>query len=203
MCIRDRVSTQSTWEFLALTFLAFGNSMPDIATGIAISKMGLSEMALTGAISEPLFSMLVGLGVSMLKASIARGGSIEFSFIAHRQAILPLVGLIISLIAHISFFIFNCYRRFHLRKIPAVIMLIFYSFFFGIIVTLTAILPFNQGHQPIQFLSLIHISEPTRPLYISYAVFCLKKKKKNQKDNNLSSHRTQYNKNYHQQYFSY
>eukprot|EP00831_Metopus_contortus_P014679 TRINITY_DN16082_c0_g1_i1.p1 TRINITY_DN16082_c0_g1~~TRINITY_DN16082_c0_g1_i1.p1 ORF type:complete len:211 (+),score=34.04 TRINITY_DN16082_c0_g1_i1:176-808(+) len=29
-----------------------------------------------------------------------------------------------------------------------------------------------------QDLSLIHISEPTRPLYISYAVFCLKKKKK-------------------------
>eukprot|EP00829_Urostomides_striatus_P008425 TRINITY_DN1926_c0_g1_i2.p3 TRINITY_DN1926_c0_g1~~TRINITY_DN1926_c0_g1_i2.p3 ORF type:complete len:113 (+),score=52.67 TRINITY_DN1926_c0_g1_i2:64-402(+) len=27
-----------------------------------------------------------------------------------------------------------------------------------------------------QALSLIHISEPTRPLYISYAVFCLKKK---------------------------
>ena len=26
-----------------------------------------------------------------------------------------------------------------------------------------------------QFLSLIHISEPTRPLYIAYAVFCLKK----------------------------
>eukprot|EP00831_Metopus_contortus_P054233 TRINITY_DN45624_c0_g1_i1.p3 TRINITY_DN45624_c0_g1~~TRINITY_DN45624_c0_g1_i1.p3 ORF type:complete len:137 (+),score=34.45 TRINITY_DN45624_c0_g1_i1:94-504(+) len=29
-----------------------------------------------------------------------------------------------------------------------------------------------------QDLSLIHISEPTRPLYISYAVFCLKKKNK-------------------------
>ncbi|CZS03852.1 hypothetical protein CDFC105_81599 [Clostridioides difficile] len=28
------------------------------------------------------------------------------------------------------------------------------------------------------YMSLIHISEPTRPLYISYAVFCLKKKKK-------------------------
>eukprot|EP00831_Metopus_contortus_P061144 TRINITY_DN53006_c0_g1_i2.p4 TRINITY_DN53006_c0_g1~~TRINITY_DN53006_c0_g1_i2.p4 ORF type:complete len:133 (-),score=29.47 TRINITY_DN53006_c0_g1_i2:108-506(-) len=33
-------------------------------------------------------------------------------------------------------------------------------------------------------LSLIHISEPTRPLYISYAVFCLKKKKKNQNKKN-------------------
>eukprot|EP00831_Metopus_contortus_P056240 TRINITY_DN47977_c0_g1_i1.p1 TRINITY_DN47977_c0_g1~~TRINITY_DN47977_c0_g1_i1.p1 ORF type:complete len:157 (+),score=23.48 TRINITY_DN47977_c0_g1_i1:86-556(+) len=32
-------------------------------------------------------------------------------------------------------------------------------------------------YDPQSNLSLIHISEPTRPLYISYAVFCLKKKK--------------------------
>eukprot|EP00831_Metopus_contortus_P014700 TRINITY_DN16094_c0_g1_i5.p1 TRINITY_DN16094_c0_g1~~TRINITY_DN16094_c0_g1_i5.p1 ORF type:complete len:244 (-),score=27.66 TRINITY_DN16094_c0_g1_i5:25-756(-) len=34
------------------------------------------------------------------------------------------------------------------------------------------------GQPKVSYLSLIHISEPTRPLYISYAVFCLKKKKK-------------------------
>ena len=35
------------------------------------------------------------------------------------------------------------------------------------------------GYTPIeQYLSLIHISEPTRQAEISYAVFCLKKKKK-------------------------
>eukprot|EP00831_Metopus_contortus_P047007 TRINITY_DN37819_c0_g1_i1.p1 TRINITY_DN37819_c0_g1~~TRINITY_DN37819_c0_g1_i1.p1 ORF type:complete len:141 (+),score=31.84 TRINITY_DN37819_c0_g1_i1:182-604(+) len=45
-----------------------------------------------------------------------------------------------------------------------------------------------------QFLSLIHISEPTRPLYISYAVFCLKKKKKSQhqhikaRETNIQTH---------------
>ena len=33
-----------------------------------------------------------------------------------------------------------------------------------------------QDCEMAQALSLIHISEPTRPLYISYAVFCLKKK---------------------------
>ena len=33
----------------------------------------------------------------------------------------------------------------------------------------------NSSRSPFM-LSLIHISEPTRPLYISYAVFCLKKK---------------------------
>ena len=39
--------------------------------------------------------------------------------------------------------------------------------------------------QSVEDLSLIHISEPTRPLYISYAVFCLKKKnqKKKRKEN--------------------
>eukprot|EP00831_Metopus_contortus_P035744 TRINITY_DN28438_c0_g1_i1.p1 TRINITY_DN28438_c0_g1~~TRINITY_DN28438_c0_g1_i1.p1 ORF type:complete len:117 (+),score=34.66 TRINITY_DN28438_c0_g1_i1:150-500(+) len=36
----------------------------------------------------------------------------------------------------------------------------------------------QSSQMTIHFLSLIHISEPTRPLYISYAVFCLKKKKK-------------------------
>ena len=35
----------------------------------------------------------------------------------------------------------------------------------------------NYTMQAILTLSLIHISEPTRRSYISYAVFCLKKKK--------------------------
>eukprot|EP00831_Metopus_contortus_P052586 TRINITY_DN44144_c0_g1_i1.p1 TRINITY_DN44144_c0_g1~~TRINITY_DN44144_c0_g1_i1.p1 ORF type:complete len:221 (+),score=49.41 TRINITY_DN44144_c0_g1_i1:98-664(+) len=35
----------------------------------------------------------------------------------------------------------------------------------------------KEENSIIPYLSLIHISEPTRPLYISYAVFCLKKKK--------------------------
>ncbi|VTU47744.1 hypothetical protein AMBR_DPAELIID_02788 [Lacticaseibacillus rhamnosus] len=35
-----------------------------------------------------------------------------------------------------------------------------------------------------QYLSLIHISEPTRPRLISYAVFCLKKKKRKKKKKN-------------------
>ena len=37
----------------------------------------------------------------------------------------------------------------------------------------------KTGYVTVQDLSLIHISEPTRLLSISYAVFCLKKKNKN------------------------
>eukprot|EP00831_Metopus_contortus_P017825 TRINITY_DN17541_c0_g1_i1.p2 TRINITY_DN17541_c0_g1~~TRINITY_DN17541_c0_g1_i1.p2 ORF type:complete len:114 (-),score=34.12 TRINITY_DN17541_c0_g1_i1:72-413(-) len=41
------------------------------------------------------------------------------------------------------------------------------------------------------WLSLIHISEPTRPLYISYAVFCLKKKKKKYKTTQSNKQNTE------------
>eukprot|EP00831_Metopus_contortus_P068550 TRINITY_DN6131_c0_g1_i7.p1 TRINITY_DN6131_c0_g1~~TRINITY_DN6131_c0_g1_i7.p1 ORF type:complete len:161 (-),score=46.51 TRINITY_DN6131_c0_g1_i7:63-545(-) len=47
--------------------------------------------------------------------------------------------------------------------------------FMGVVVILHI---FSKLRSQASFLSLIHISEPTRPLYISYAVFCLKKKKK-------------------------
>src|SRR3546814_6445837 len=39
-------------------------------------------------------------------------------------------------------------------------------------------LAWRSLHEPLRCLSLIHISEPTRHLRISYAVFCLKKKTK-------------------------
>eukprot|EP00826_Nyctotherus_ovalis_P026681 TRINITY_DN20821_c0_g1_i1.p2 TRINITY_DN20821_c0_g1~~TRINITY_DN20821_c0_g1_i1.p2 ORF type:complete len:103 (-),score=26.89 TRINITY_DN20821_c0_g1_i1:7-315(-) len=54
-------------------------------------------------------------------------------------------------------------------------MAIIIIIFFGIICFLIILKLFTAI---VMSLSLIHISEPTRPLYISYAVFCLKKKKK-------------------------
>ena len=44
----------------------------------------------------------------------------------------------------------------------------------------------------IWWLSLIHISEHTRPWLISYAVICLKKKNKNYKKSALSIYRDTY-----------
>ena len=44
---------------------------------------------------------------------------------------------------------------------------------------------FEWRHIKIYNLSLIHISEPTRRSWISYAVFCLKKKPRTSQDSNL------------------
>ena len=46
----------------------------------------------------------------------------------------------------------------------------------GTIATIMKMVKMVDGSQRIVVLSLIHISEPTRLLSISYAVFCLKKK---------------------------
>ena len=59
-----------------------------------------------------------------------------------------------------------CYAPFVLRDHISMRRLILWS----LLVALTTV-----GWSSL--LSLIHISEPTRPLYISYAVFCLKKKR--------------------------
>lgn len=129
-------------EFLGLTFLAFGNAMPDIATNIAIAKMGLSEMALTGCVSEPVFSMLVGLGSSMIRGALTYG-AIPFN-LKRKQAKLPFVGLCIVLATQFIFLVYNCRNKFKMTKSVSFIQLFIYAFFFGIIVTLTCILPEND-----------------------------------------------------------
>src|SRR5450756_780569 len=56
----------------------------------------------------------------------------------------------------------------------------------SVLVYHTALEAHGVAHTPARtvYLSLIHISEPTRLGMISYAVFCLKKKKKRQKKQN-------------------
>lgn len=117
-----------------------------MSTGLALAKMGLAEMALTGTVSEPLFSCLIGLACAMLKSSIENGGSITFSIEQHKQAILPLVGIAVCMTGLIGSLAYYCITKFHLKKFPAIIQLIIYAVFFGIIITLTALLPEKAGH---------------------------------------------------------
>ena len=48
---------------LGLTVLAWGNSIGDFSTNIAMAKKGLSNMSMTACFAGPLFNALVGLGL--------------------------------------------------------------------------------------------------------------------------------------------
>ena len=56
-----------TWgiepSVLGLTVLAWGNSIGDLVTDVAMARRGLSNMAITACFAGPLFNMLMGLGI--------------------------------------------------------------------------------------------------------------------------------------------
>jgi len=53
-------------DVLGLTVLAWGNSIGDFSTNMAMARKGLGNMAMTACFAGPLFNMLVGLGVGFL-----------------------------------------------------------------------------------------------------------------------------------------
>ena len=55
---------------LALTVLAWGNSIGDFMANTSIAKKGFAEMAITGCFAAPLFNLLLGLGISTFKNNI-------------------------------------------------------------------------------------------------------------------------------------
>src|SRR5680860_1779750 len=68
------------------------------------------------------------------------------------------------------------------REIPVSLLVVESVAYEKVVRNTEALIPHRDIHQtavgPVQQLSLIHISEPTRRTPISYAVFCLKKKTK-------------------------
>ena len=57
--------------FLAMTFIAVGNSAADFSINMSLAKKGLGSLAIVGALSCPLFNFLFGLGISLLKLTIS------------------------------------------------------------------------------------------------------------------------------------
>ena len=52
--------------FLGMTILTYGNSVPDLILNLSFVKLGYGQMALSGTIAGPLFSILIGLGLPLI-----------------------------------------------------------------------------------------------------------------------------------------
>ena len=103
----------------------------DIFAGIALARMGFSEMAITGCVSEPLFSQAFGVGISMLINTMTEGykisGAIEYSAKEHPAAYLPLMGEAVCVVGLMVFFIYNFFKKFRMTKLPSIIELAIYG----------------------------------------------------------------------------
>ena len=81
--------------FVGMTLLAFGNSICDLSLNSKLAKTGFAEMAASGSIAGPMFNLLMGLGLGLLRTTVTLG---TVKFKASIITVLPLVFLIVNLV---------------------------------------------------------------------------------------------------------
>lgn len=95
--------------FLGLTVLAWGNSVGDFFTNIAVAREGYGAMALAGCYAGPVFNILVGYGTSLLyAASMAYPAPYEVRLDASSK--LTLLFLLLALSSTLAIVVLNGYQ---------------------------------------------------------------------------------------------
>ena len=124
-------------SFLGMTILTYGNSISDLMLNISLVKLGYGEMALSGSISGPLFNLLIGLGIPLLKLNIKEGGiNID---IFNKENIIGTISLFLLIANLFTLAIQAKYDEYHFNIKLAIIRYIFYFLFFSIICFITFI----------------------------------------------------------------
>merc|ERR1712216_278834 len=62
---------------LGLTVVAWGNSVGDLFTNLAMTKKGLGNMALTACFGGPVFNILVGMGLGFTQRLPSDNGKLK------------------------------------------------------------------------------------------------------------------------------
>ena len=123
--------------FLGMTILTYGNSISDLLLNLSLVNLGYSEMALSGSISGPLFNLLVGLGIPLIKFNI-KVGNINIE-IFNKNNLIGIICLFILIINLVTLGIQAKLNNYVLNNKFAIVRYIFYFIFFIIICYLTFI----------------------------------------------------------------
>ena len=97
--------------FLIMTILAAGNALPDFLVDVTLSKRGYAEMALSEAIGSPVFSLLFGFGLSLIKTfGFSDKKEEEFNLLrftpSNKVILCAMLGIFTSLIYYMI--VFSC-----------------------------------------------------------------------------------------------
>ena len=68
--------------------MAFGNCVPDLILNLSLVNKGFAEMALSGSTAGPLFNLLFGFGLSLIRHTIS--GNVELDFFNWNGAVFHL-----------------------------------------------------------------------------------------------------------------
>ena len=121
--------------FLGMTILTYGNSISDLMLNLSLVNLGYSEMALSGSISGPLFNLLIGLGIPLIKLNI-KSGNINIE-IFNKDNLIGIICLFLLIGNLITLIIQAKLSDYHLTNKLAIIRFLFYFTFFIIICIIT------------------------------------------------------------------
>lgn len=124
-------------SFLGMTILTYGNSISDLMLNLSLVKLGYGEMALSGSIAGPLFNLLIGLGIPLVKLNIKEGGINIDLF--NKENLIGNICLFLLIANLITLGIQVKHDEYHLNIKLAIIRYIFYFLFFFIICFITFI----------------------------------------------------------------
>ena len=107
--VLDTIGTLAHFSrsMLGLTILAWGNSIGDVKTNLAMARRGLGNMAITACIAGPLFNLLMGLGAGVI-ANCSREGT---DFLEAKLTTDILVGIVLICTNCAAMIIAGAYRR--------------------------------------------------------------------------------------------
>lgn len=118
-------------SFMGISILTFGNSIPDLILNVRLAKCGYGEMSVSSNIAGPLFSLLVGLGSSLIKMNL-KIGTIYFNFFNKRN-IINILALIFLSVNLISLIIISKLQGYHFNRKLSYFTFSLYCLFFIII----------------------------------------------------------------------
>jgi len=125
-------------NYLGLTLLAWGNSLPDLYVDLALVKKGLDQTALSGIFGGQFFNFVIGYGISLVK-QIWMFGTRKFALLEgtiSAQVNLALIMCLLFILAGI--FITGTKNQFIYNRSFAVSLLAMYTLFL-VAVTLMSI----------------------------------------------------------------
>jgi K+-dependent Na+/Ca+ exchanger-like protein len=110
-------------EILALTFVAWGTSIPDLVTSVLVTVQGHGDMAVSSSIGSNIFDVTVGLPIPWLIFMAINGGSFPVGSEGLFLNILMLVGMIFVTVVSIMA------NKWVLNRILGFMMLVLWSGF--------------------------------------------------------------------------
>jgi len=126
-----------SYTILALTVLAWGNSISDLVADVIVARKGIPAMAIAACFAGPLFNTLIGLGIGLMVQCVKQ-------FPANLEVHLSLklyAGFLFLVISLLSSLIVIPICGYHVKKGYGIYLIFLTLAFSGVCITLEVLNP--------------------------------------------------------------